>query len=270
MAVICLAKGLVPIKNVFSLLHFAWAVFYAMENCPNEDKKSMGTYWELQPGESLFFNNWRVHSDHRFGNSDIERHTLDLRCYSKVEMPFPFADERDFLLSVMPSVAKMQDATTECLLRLFDYPGEQEFYDAIGVKKPKKRLSYALGNVLHNYCNAGEEGLLSEKMFHGMQLHSLNVRRMYDEGTLNYTAFAQCVNEHSETLFAAVGSQAHHLNLSELSFTSLAKLAVFGMRVKLGYWGEKLLVLFLATILYLLCLFLKHKFMTQKPRYKLL
>ena len=244
-----LAVKVVSFDKLYSLLQYSWAVYNAMKNCPNEEASSMGTFWELEPGEALFFNNWRVHSDHHFGSSEHERHTLDLRCYSKIETPFPFADERDFLATGFPGLATMQDTAAECMLRLFDYADEKDFYDFIGVK-PTKRLSYALGSVLLNYVNAGDDGLLSEAMEQNMQKHAQRVRSMYDDGTLNYTAFGECVNQNKEKLAPGgpprVNIQfilrflAYVVSAGPLQVLSrLSKLAVLGMRIGLGATGEK-------------------------------
>lgn len=248
-ALICTTKKLVPNRHFFALYHFGWAVYYAMQSCQDESKNSFGTFWELEPGEALNFNNWRMHSDHGFGRSDNERHTLDLRCASKVNTPFPFTDERDLLTAILPTFASLQDVATDCLLRLFDYRSESDFYNFIGMPQ-KVRLSYALGNVLIDYMNAGDESLISERMLEGMRLHAKRARDMLDQNSLNYTAMSECVAENKETIYAASTLQMKTRNrLEGLSYWSMVRIAILGARLKLGYWGEKVALILAIALL---------------------
>jgi len=190
-----------------------------------------------------------VHSDHRFGTQEYDRHTLDLRCFSKENVPFPFEDESKLVWAVIPEAYAGLQQSVGCLLRLFDYADEDDFYRYIMVDKPKKPLAYALGSILFNLVNPGENGLMSKSMLEGMRKHGRRVRRMYDESSLNFSAFATCVEENKDVLNAETTSFDHvvqNIHKYEKPFMRLALLLPLKIRVDIGEKGE--MFLFLAPI----------------------
>ena len=222
-----------------------------------------------QPGEALFFNNYRVHSDHRFGTQEHDRHTIDLRCFSKENVPFPFKDETELVWAMAPEAYVGLEKAVGCLLRLFNYADEDDFYRYIMVDKPKKPFAYALGSVLLNYLNPGENGLMSKTMLEGMRKHGRRVRRMYNENSLNYSAFATCVEENEDVLNADTNPFEYvvqNIHKYENPLKRLALLLTLKIRIDLGEQGE----LFLFVVFFVVALWslLKGLVAAQNPKQK--
>jgi len=225
-----------------------------------------------QPGEALFFNNYRVHSDHRFGSQEHARHTIDLRCLSKEHVPFPLKDETELVWAFAPEAYAGQEKAVGCLLRLFDYADEDDFYRYIMVDKPEKPFAYALGSVLFNYLNPGENGLMSKTMLEGMRKHGRRVRRMYNENSLNFSAFAACVEENEDVLNADTNSFEYvvqNIHKYENPLKRLALLLTLKIRIDLGEQGELFLfVVFFVVAPIVLWSSLKGLLAGQSPKQK--
>merc|ERR1712190_313677 len=85
-------QDMISATHLRVLMDYLHAVYYETKACGNATADSMGTYWDLEPGQALHFNNWRTHGDSGLGSSEHERVTMDLRCFSEMKVPFSFRD----------------------------------------------------------------------------------------------------------------------------------------------------------------------------------
>jgi len=230
-----------PLDHLRVTMVFLTAFYYAARSCPTVDGGSRGTFWELEVGEALYFNNWRMHSDNEVGPRTVDRHTIDLRCTSAGHTPAPFLHEHELLHAMMPSFAEEQDHLTECLLHLLNYSSADEFMATVYSSKRSSQLkpSFVLGNVLFNYMNSGQHSLLHEDQYEGMRRHGAHVRRLYDAASgpgagvagLNWTGFAECLSGRRQpTLPTTSTAPAYPTWLLQ------TKLVIFGIRVVLSAW----------------------------------
>merc|ERR1712087_1351 len=116
-----------------------------MGTCGNDSSEMLGSYWDLSPGEALYFNNWRVHGGSGVGSAEHDRITIDLRCFSEMDVPFPFRDSYDFSRRVSPDMVNSHEKAAQCLLRLFNYSSPDDFLDTMFGRKMRNGVLYYLG-----------------------------------------------------------------------------------------------------------------------------
>merc|ERR1712222_66520 len=102
-------------------------MYYLSTACSRDAPEMRGSYWDLQPGQALYFNNWRVHGDSGLGSSEYDRVTMDLRCFSESKVPIAFSDSYDWTRRLSPHMTNTYEKASECLLRLFNYSSPNEF-----------------------------------------------------------------------------------------------------------------------------------------------
>jgi len=103
------------------------AMYYLSTTCGRDAPEMRGSYWDLQPGQALYFNNWRVHGDSELGSAEQDRVTMDLRCYSEMQVPYPFVDSYEWTRRLSPHQVNTYEKAAECLLRLFNYSTSSDF-----------------------------------------------------------------------------------------------------------------------------------------------
>jgi len=113
------------------LQDYLHVIYYATKACGNASEDSVATYWDLEPGQALHFNNWRVHSDSELGTADYDRVTMDLRCFSEQKVPLGFRDSYDYIQTVAPHLVNSYNTITDCLLQLFNYSDSGEFLKTV-------------------------------------------------------------------------------------------------------------------------------------------
>jgi len=216
---------LIPESRRRTMMDYVNSVFFGTLACHGARDLGNGTYWELEPGEALHFNNWRLHSDHAFGRHLQPRVTADLRCFSPMVVPWPFRDMGELNGAYQCAEENEISRTGECLLRLFDYGSVGDFYRTVfGEKVPQHSLSYVVGSLFLHYFADHDYNLLAAS---GIRRHYERVRRMYDSNSLNYSAFSQCA--------ATLSSERARcpLPLSSRAIGKI-KLAVVVLRLVLG------------------------------------
>merc|ERR1712190_8845 len=172
------------------------AVYYLSKECGSGSASKAGNYWNLEPGEALYFNNWRVHGDSGLGSAEHDRVTMDLRCYSDATIPTAFDDSWDWARRMSPHLVNGHEKAAECLLKLFNYTKPDDFLDTVfGRQMPNGVVYYSgMGNLGLN--DAGEVALLHKNSLAGMRKHNARVREAYDNDALNFDAFMSCYKEH--------------------------------------------------------------------------
>jgi hypothetical protein len=252
-AAIAFKDRLVAFHHLRLLQDYLHAMYYyASQQCSSSSSSEVGTYWELQPGQALHFNNWRVHADNELGTDDNERVTIDLRCWSKMEIPFPFRNEFDFLRSVTPKYPIVQELSMVCLATLFNYSGPEEFLETIFSGQVPVPMSYVVGSIFWNYVNGGVYSLLHEDNAKGLRRHHSRVRQAYDAGGLNFDAFQSCYSKHRKMF----EDPDKNIRIGDFSSpteqaVSLLKLMVFRGRCLAGREGELFLMSLLVGGLFL-------------------
>lgn len=180
------------------LQDYLHAVYYQVTHCgkgsPNLQEEP-GKYWDLEPGQALYFNNWRVHGDSGLGSSEHDRVTMDLRCHSELKVPSAFRDSYDFTRSVSPHLVNGYEKASQCLLSLFNYSSPGDFLETVFGREMPNGVAYysGLGNL--GLTDAGEVSLLHENSLEGMRKHNARVRDAYKTGNLNYDAFMSCFED---------------------------------------------------------------------------
>jgi hypothetical protein len=249
-------QDLVPINNVRLITDYLYAKYMAFISCPPLFYGGNATYWNLEPGEALYFNNYRAHSDQGLGSFEHPRITMDLRCFSKIKLPWPFSHEEDFFRSLETNKALQLEAVTVCLLRLLNYTSQEDFFQTNFEKQFPAYLGYATGNVMTG-VNGGEHSLLHESNLEGMRRHAARVQHAYETDSLNFEAFEKCYSQYSAVVSKdpkGVDSEAFYGIGTAYSFGARilmkVKSVAFFVRVYLGSENnEKIAVAFSAIAL---------------------
>merc|ERR1712050_787625 len=173
------------------------AMYYATTKCGSTASKAPGSYWDLEPGQALYFNNWRVHGDSGLGSSEYDRVTMDLRCFSETKVPTAFSDSYDWTRRLSPHMVNTYEKAAQCLLKLFNYTTPDEFLKVIFGRRMRNGVSYYAGVGNLGLNDAGVDSLMHEDNLDGMRRHSARVRDAYANGGLNYDAFMECYQENS-------------------------------------------------------------------------
>lgn len=96
------------------------------------ENHSPGYYWDLKPGEAVFFDNYQPHADSTLPLSTHERMTIDLRCYSKVEYPDGMRSGVDLLEGeARERRVKAKRNALDCIVRAVGYRDLEEFLELI-------------------------------------------------------------------------------------------------------------------------------------------
>merc|ERR1712217_257287 len=172
------------------------AMYYATTQCGSTASKAPGSYWALEPGQALYFNNWRVHGDSGLGSSEYDRVTMDLRCFSETKVPTAFADSYDWTRRLSPHMVNTYEKAAECLLKLFNYSSADEFLKVVFGRDMPNGVSYYAGVGNLGLNDTGVHSLMHENSLDGMRRHSALVREAYANDSLNYDAFTSCYQDH--------------------------------------------------------------------------
>lgn len=171
------------------------AMYYATTKCGADAAPMPGTYWDLEPGQALYFNNYRVHGDSGLGAPEYDRVTMDLRCYSESKVPATFSDSYDWTRRLSPHMVNTYEKASECLLKLFNYTSPDEFLENVFGRRMPNGVSYYTGVGNLGLNDAGAESVMHEDHLDGMRRHASRVRDAYASENLNYDAFMSCYQE---------------------------------------------------------------------------
>merc|ERR1712217_877642 len=183
------------ITHVRVFQDYLHAMYYATTQCGSTASKAPGSYWALEPGQALYFNNWRVHGDSGLGSSEYDRVTMDLRCFSETKVPTAFADSYDWTRRLSPHMVNTYEKAAECLLKLFNYTSADDFLKVVFGRDMPNGVSYYAGVGNLGLNDAGVHSLMHENSLDGMRRHSALVREAYANDSLNYDAFMSCYQD---------------------------------------------------------------------------
>mmetsp|Transcript_10534 Transcript_10534/g.15901 ORF Transcript_10534/g.15901 Transcript_10534/m.15901 type:complete len:512 (+) Transcript_10534:84-1619(+) len=169
-------------RNERTIMDYTDNVYLWATECMNKKISNNGTFWNLEPGQAIHFNNWRMHSDNGLGTDEYKRVTMDLRCYSEIKPPFPYSKYFDLIQSIVPSLAINFAETAKCIPKIFNF----DLHEQISLD-----FGFAVGNVA-----LGFTGKLYEPEYRDiMNQYWSAVRHAHDTKTYNITAFTVCANK---------------------------------------------------------------------------
>jgi len=183
------------ITHVRVFQDYLHATYYETTKCGGDLSNSAGSYWDLEPGQALYFNNWRVHGDSGLGSAEHDRVTMDLRCFSETKVPAVFSDSYDWTRRLSPHMVNTYEKAGECLLKLFNYTSVDEFLKVVFGREMPNGVSYYAGVGNLGLNDAGVHSLMHENSLDGMRRHSALVREAYANDNLNYDAFMSCYQD---------------------------------------------------------------------------
>lgn len=228
-----------------ALRNFLFCLYLMEKSCPDPSKwGGIGTYWELDVGQALYFNNWRVHSDS--GLMDLphvsdeqSRVSLDLRCYSEVPVPWPFHSDWEFYAAFLPKLAIYEELAIECISRMFNYTSRWEFLETVFPGNKLDNVMGSVGSVILQHAAGGRHSLLSEEAVPGMRRHFLRLKE--SGGNVNYAAFQSCYADYKvEFENPSTVDISAHFSAKDI-FVRSAKYRIFLARMMLGGQTSELL-----------------------------
>merc|ERR1712137_343136 len=166
---------------------------------------------------------------------DHARVSLDLRCYNKVPVPFPFNSDWEFYAALYPKLAIYEELAIECIARMFNYSSRWEFLEMIFPGHKLDNVMGSVGSVILQHAAGGRWSLLSEEALPGMRKHFARLQQARAQGgNVNYEAFQRCYKEF-EVEFedpSRVDVSAHFS--ARETFVRSLKYNFFKITVKLG------------------------------------
>lgn len=143
------------------------------------DKQSPGYYWDLKPGQAVFFDNYQPHGDSTLPLSSHERMTIDLRCYTKVEYPDGMKSGVDLLEGAdLERRVKAKRNALDCILRVVGYRDIDEFMELIyGRNHRDVNIFEMTTDPQFGVYNRSEHYLLDQNL----DAHFEKVMKLYDQ-----------------------------------------------------------------------------------------
>lgn len=141
--------------------------------------QSSGYYWDLQPGQAVFFDNYQPHADSTLPLSNHERMTIDLRCYSKVEYPDGMKSGVDLLEGAARDARiKAKRNALDAILRVLGYQDIDEFLELIYGRNHKEIDIFDMTtDPQFGVYNRGEHYLLDQNL----EPHFERINKLYDQ-----------------------------------------------------------------------------------------
>lgn len=142
------------------------------------ENHSPGYYWDLEPGQALFFDNYQPHGDSTLPLSSHERLTIDLRCYSKVEYPEGIKSGVDLLTGAdLEQRVKAKRNALDCILRVVGYRDIDEFLELIYGRNHKDIDIFEMTtDPQFGVYNRSEHYLLDQNL----DAHFERIKKLYD------------------------------------------------------------------------------------------
>jgi len=91
--------------------------------CGNEEKV-YGSYWELNPGQGLIFNDFKAHGDSTLPVSNSDRVAVSLRCFSETKT---YESVWGAHHSLFQNIVNNNEKQRECILKIFGYKDKKDF-----------------------------------------------------------------------------------------------------------------------------------------------
>lgn len=191
-----------------SLMDWLTAAYWRQQACGPNATAGDGTWWRLEPGDALFFNNWRAHSDTGLGRGTKDRVSLDLRCYGPMDVPWPVTNTVDLLKRTI--VGRTMLATEEvflgCVLALFNYTSTADFLVRVLGEDPGLPLRYLAGSIELSFIGGGHFRLLDPANAAGLRRHYAERVRPVLEGAVapRWDAFRTCLADNHDVIATGV------------------------------------------------------------------
>lgn len=160
----------VPAARDFLLTKY-WEKKYA-----KDPSKAKGYYCDLIPGQALVFDNYRPHGDSTIPISNVDRVTIDLRCFSKVEYPDGIKSGVDLVKSEKNRTQK-RDAL-EFILMILGYDNLDQFAKSIYGKNFYKIDPFVITTDLQFAVYNKDEYFLADQ---NLDVHYEKVMRLYEK-----------------------------------------------------------------------------------------
>ena len=194
----CVLKQLQQHFALQSVREYVTLVYWELQACSRQDKGGNSSWWSLNSGDAVVFNNYRAHSDAGLGSVDHARYTIDLRCFDKIEkIPFEQKYSWDALATIFthPLFHDVfhQQYRMECIPELFNTT--TEYIESL---IPGAFIQEIIGSISGNLIDRPEVSLVHN--------HSLNiayyeyVKNALDNNDYNIDAFVFCVEKQLKEL----------------------------------------------------------------------
>lgn len=141
-----------------------------------EPAKAKGYYCDLKPGQALVFDNYRPHGDSTIPMSNVDRVTIDLRCFSKVEYPQGIKNGVDFVKAEKNRTQKRN--ALEFILMILGYSDLDQFAKSIYGKDYYKIDPFVITTDLQFAVYNKDEYFLADQ---NLDLHYEKVMRLYEK-----------------------------------------------------------------------------------------
>jgi hypothetical protein len=174
---ICISRKITAFDHTGARNYLICKYFEKTYGAP--ENYSPGYYWDLKPGQALFFDNYQPHGDSTLPLSSHERLTIDLRCYSKVEYPEGMKSGVDLLTGedLKRRVESKRNAL-DCILRVVGYRDIDEFLELIYGRNHKNVDIFAMTtDPQFGVYNRTEDYILDQNL----DAHFEKIDKLYDQ-----------------------------------------------------------------------------------------
>lgn len=178
----------------FFVQQYASLVYWEQKACARADGGGNSSWWSLNAGDAVVFNNYRAHSDHGFGSALHPRYTLDLRCFDKIQhipagQTYSWRAIQMIAAHELPSDLVDELNNMRCLPELFNIS-----YRQIEALLPSAAIQEMIGSIGANLIDRPEISLV-----HNSELNEKYYELVKDTlkgGTYNVRAMVRCMEKY--------------------------------------------------------------------------
>ena len=151
---------------------------YFEKTYASPENQSPGYYWDILPGQAVFFDNYQPHGDSTIPLSNHERMTIDLRCYSKVKYPEGMKSGVDLLEGEARELRiKAKRNALDCILRAVGYRDIDEFLGLIYGRNREVDIFEMTTDPQFGVYNRSEDYILDQNL----DPHFEKINMLYDQ-----------------------------------------------------------------------------------------